>query len=73
MIRISARKSELQSKNRSYRPRIGDTAGRGPKSEPNGPESAPERDFGLSTEKGLKASLNPANLSLQKPTGRHLI
>ena len=31
-------------------------------SEPNRPEQARERDFRLSTEKGLKAFLNPAKL-----------
>ena len=59
MIRISLRKSEIQGKSRSYRAEIGDTD---PKSEPKRPESAPERGFGLCTEKGLKAFLNPDNL-----------
>ena len=59
MVRISTRKAELRGKSRSHRPKIGDMA---LKSEPKRPESAPEQGFGLSTEKGLKAFLNPANL-----------
>ena len=47
MIRISARKSELQAKSRSYRPKVRVTAGRPPKSEPN---KAPESGFGASAE-----------------------
>ena len=67
MIRISARKSELQVKSRSYKP-----PGRPPKSEPNRPEKAPESGFGASTETPLKAFLNPpkiySNFSCGTPT-----
>ena len=45
----TGRKSEIQP-------------GEAPKSEPNRPEKLPVRVFRLSTNKGLKASLNPAVL-----------
>ena len=44
---------EIHAKDRRY--------GRIGRSEPNRPEKAPERVFGLSTEKGLKASLTPVD------------
>ena len=55
MIRISARKSELQGENRSYRPKIGDTVGRGPEIRTESPRIGARTGFGLSTEKSLKA------------------
>ena len=57
MIRIRARKSELQAKSRSYRPKVRVT----PESEPNCPEKGPEWGLGASTESPLKAFLNPLN------------
>ena len=61
--------STIPPENQSYWPKIGDTGqkskiqpGGAPKSEPNHPEKAPELGFNLSTEKGLKASLNPAKV-----------
>ena len=50
MIRIRARKSELHAESRSYRPKVGDTAGQTPESEPNRPEKGPEWGLGASTE-----------------------
>ena len=51
MIRIQARKSELQAKSRSYGPKVRATAGQTPESEPNHPEKGPEWGLGASTEK----------------------
>ena len=42
MIRVSAQKSELQPRNRSYRPKVRDTAGQTPESEPNRSEKVAE-------------------------------
>ena len=50
MIRIQARKSELQAKSRSYGPKFRVTAGQAPESEPNRPEKAPE--WGLAASSG---------------------
>ena len=51
MMRIQARKSELQAESRSYRPKVGDTAGQPPEeSEPNRPAKGPEWGLGASTE-----------------------
>ena len=51
MIRVSAQKSELQAKSRSYRPKVRVTAGETPRIEPNRSEKAPEWGLGASTEK----------------------
>ena len=60
MIRIQARKSELQAESWRYGPKVGDTAGQNPrKSEPNRPEKGPEWGLGAFTENPLKAFLNP--------------
>ena len=50
MIRISARKSELQAKSRSYRPKVRVTAGQTPKIRTESPGKAPESGLGASTE-----------------------
>ena len=55
-IRVTGRKSELQAENRRYRP-----AENRHQIRTESPGKVPERVFGLSTEKGLKASLNPVN------------
>ena len=59
MIRIQARKSELQAKSRSYGPKVRVTAGQTPESELNRSEKAPKWGLGASTEKPpLKPSPN---------------
>ena len=50
MIQVSGRNSELQAESRSYGPKVGDTAGQTPESEPNRPEMGPEWGLGASTE-----------------------
>ena len=66
MIRIQARKSELQAKSRSYGPKSELQPGRPPESEPNRPEKGPEWRSGASTENPLKAFLNPAKAKPSK-------
>ena len=58
MIRIQARKSELQAESRSYGPKVGDTA------EPNHQEKGPEWGSAASTETPLKAFSNPPKIYL---------
>ena len=51
MIRIPARKSELQAESRSYGRKVGDTAKQTPRIRtPNRPEKGPEWGLGASTE-----------------------
>ena len=58
MIRVSARKSELQAESRSYRPKSELQPGRPPEPEPNRPGKEPEGRLGASTE-NPKAFLSP--------------
>ena len=46
MIRISARKSELQAESRSYGRKIGDTAGQTPRIRTESPRKGPRMGFG---------------------------
>ena len=59
MIRIQARKSELQAESRSYRPKVGDTA-----QNPNqiAQKKAPNGVRCFYRKPPLKAFLNPPNL-----------
>ena len=50
MIRIQARKSELQAKSRSSRPKVRVTAGQTPRIPTESPRKAPEWGLGASTE-----------------------
>ena len=59
IIRIQARKSELQAESRSCGPKVGDTARQTPKIRTESPRKGPEWSLGASTETPLKAFLNP--------------
>ena len=72
MIRVSARKSGLRAKSRSYRPKVRAPVGRRPESELNRPEKEPESGLGASTENPLKAFLNPPNIYIYIHTHTHL-
>ena len=50
MIRIQARKSELQTESRSYGPEVRVTAGQTPRIRAESPTKGPEWGFGASTE-----------------------
>ena len=50
MIRIQARKSELQADSRSYGPEVGDTAGQTPRIRATWPRKRPRMGLGASTE-----------------------
>ena len=61
MIRISARKSELQGKNRSYKRKIGGYGRAGPRNANRIAQNRPsEPGFWTFYKKDLKAFLNPA-------------
>ena len=45
MIRIWVRKSELQAESRSYRPKVGDTAGQTPRIRTESPRQGPRMGF----------------------------
>ena len=71
MIRIQAKKSELQTKRQSYRPKQKQSElqpGRPPESEPNRAEKVPEWDSGVSTE---SHPLKPSWIDL--PRGQKLL
>ena len=63
MIRIQARKSELQAESRSYGPKVGDTAGQTPRIRTESPRNGPRMGFCcFYRNPPLKAFLNPPKL-----------